>query len=63
MNRRIFNAIWIVAVIVFLSSLLFIMGVLYSYFSGVQAKQLRIETELASRGVAMSGIKYFATAP
>lgn len=59
MNRRIFNAIWIVAVIVFLSSLLFIMGVLYSYFSGVQAKQLRIETELASRGVSMSGIKYF----
>lgn len=58
MNKKIFNAIWIVAIVVFLASLTFIMGVSYNYFSGVQAKQLRIETELASQGVAMSGIDY-----
>ena len=58
MNKKIFNAIWIVAIVVFLASLIFIMGVSYSYFSGVQAKQLKIETELASQGVAMSGMDY-----
>ena len=58
MNKKIFNAIWIVAIVVFLASLIFIMGVSYNYFSGVQAKQLKIETELASQGVAMSGMDY-----
>ena len=58
MNKKIFNAIWIVAIVVFLASLIFIMGVSYSYFSGVQAKQLKIETELASQGVVMSGMEY-----
>ncbi len=58
MNKKIFNAIWIVAIVVFLASLIFIMGVSYSYFSGVQAKQLKIETLLASQGVAMSGMEY-----
>ena len=58
MNKKIFNAIWIVAIIVFLASLTFIMGVSYSYFSGVQLKQLKTETELASQGVSMSGMDY-----
>ena len=58
MNKRIFNAIWSVAIVVFLSSLIFIMGVSYSYFSRIQAKQLKIETELASQGVEMGGISY-----
>ena len=58
MNKRIFNAIWIVAIVVFLASLFFIMSVSYTYFSGVQATQLKIETELASQGVVMSGIDY-----
>ena len=58
MNKKIFNAIWIVAIVVFLASLISIMGVSYSYFSGVQAKQLKIETELASKGVMMSGMEY-----
>ena len=34
------------------------MGVSYSYFSGVQLKQLKTETELASQGVSMSGMDY-----
>ncbi len=59
MNRKIFNSIWIVAVVVFLASLVFIMGVAYNYFSGVQMKQLKNETQLAAQGVAMSGKEYF----
>lgn len=58
MNKKIFNAIWIVAIVVFLASLTFIMGVSYSYFSGVQLKQLKAEAELASQGVTMSGLDY-----
>ena len=58
MNKKIFNAIWIVAIVVFLASLIFIMGVSYNYFSGVQLKQLRTEAELASQGVSMSGLDY-----
>ncbi len=59
MNNKIFRAIWTVAVIVFLASLLLIMGALYDYFSSTQKEQLRIETELAAQGVAISGEKYF----
>ncbi len=58
MNKKIFNAIWIVAIVVFLASLTFIMGVSYNYFSGVQLKQLRTEAELASQGVSISGLDY-----
>ena len=58
MNNKIFNAIWIVAIVVFLASLVFIMSVSYSYFSGVQLKQLKTEAELASQGVTMSGLDY-----
>ena len=61
MNNKIFNAIWIVAIVVFLASLTFIMGVSYNYFSGVQLKQLRTEAELASQGVSMSGMDYLNT--
>ena len=58
MNKKIFNAIWIVAIVVFLASLCFIMSVSYNYFSGVQLKQLKTEAQLASQGVSMSGIDY-----
>ena len=36
MSKKIFNSIWVVALAVFLASLLFIMGMSYSYFSDVQ---------------------------
>ncbi len=58
MNKKIFNAIWIVAIVVFLASLIFIMSVSYNYFSGVQLKQLKTEAELAAQGVSMSGMEY-----
>ncbi len=59
MSSKIFRAIWIAAISVFLASLLLIMGTLYSYFSALQRNQLRIETELAAQGAALSGEDYF----
>lgn len=59
MSRKIFNSIWIVALAVFLASLFFVMGATYSYFTGVQKNQLKIETQLAAQGVALSGMNYF----
>lgn len=59
MSKRIFHAIWLVALAVFLASLVFIMSVTYSYFSGVQRSQLKIETQLAAQGVGLEGMEYF----
>lgn len=58
MSSKIFKAIWIVTIVVFLASLVLIMGASYNYFSAVQKKQLRIETELAAQGVALAGDDY-----
>ena len=58
MSSKIFKAIWIAAITVFLASLLLIMGTLYNYFSSLQRNQLRNQTELAAQGVAMSGMDY-----
>ena len=59
MSSKIFKSIWIVAVSVFLASLIFIMGISYNYFTVLQKKQLKNETELAAQGVAKSGSGYF----
>ncbi len=59
MSSRIFRAIWAAAIVVFLASLIFIMGISYNYFSSVQRKQLKNETLLAAQGVALSGEAYF----
>ncbi len=61
MSSKIFKAIWIVAISVVLASLVFILGISYSYFSNLQKNQLRNETELAAQGAALSGITYFDT--
>lgn len=58
MTRRIFRAICLAAVMVFLVTMLLILGVLYEYFSSVQKEQLKIETLLACRGVEQSGSAY-----
>ena len=60
MNKKIFHAILLVAVVVFLASLMFIMGITYDYFTQLQRNQLRAETQLAAKGVSMSGRAYFA---
>lgn len=59
MTKRIFRAICLVALVVFLSSVTLIMGILYDYFSQVQQDQLRIEAGLAARGVEENGAAYF----
>ncbi len=59
MTKRIFKAICAAALGVFLVTMLLIMGVLYNYFSTVQQKQLRSETQLAVQGVEQLGIDYF----
>ena len=60
MSRKIFTAIWGAALAVFLASLVFIMGISYNYFTGVQMKQLHAETALAAQGVSLCGKDYFA---
>jgi two-component system phosphate regulon sensor histidine kinase PhoR len=59
MSGKIFKGIWIVASSVFLASLVFIMGISYEYFTGLQKSQLKNETELAAQGVANAGMNYF----
>lgn len=59
MTKRIFRSICLVAVTVFLASLILIMGVLYEYFSNVQHAQLKVQTNLAAQGVSNQGMDYF----
>ncbi len=59
MTKRIFRSICLVALTVFLASVILIMGVLYEYFSSVGQEQLRMQTSLAAQGVAHEGIAYF----
>ena len=58
MTKRIFRTIFAVAIGVFLASLLLFLTVLYDYFSGVQQKQLRVQTDLVAKGVLGEGMEY-----
>lgn len=60
MTKRIFRSICFVAIAVFLASLILIMGVLYSYFSGMQQRQLQMQLELAAQGVTNEETAYFS---
>lgn len=60
MTKRIFRSIIIVALAVFLSSVIIFAGVLYDYFSNVSRNQLKIQTELAAEGVESEGIGFFS---
>lgn len=59
MTKRIFRSICLVALTVFLASVVLIMGVLYEYFSNVEQAQLKMQTALAAQGVTNEGIDYF----
>lgn len=59
MTKRIFRTILLVAVCVFLASVLLFMTVLYDYFSAVQQSQMRTQLDFASQGVLNEGIDYF----
>lgn len=58
MTKRIFRTVFMVAVSIFLASALLFMTVLYDYFSGVMQRQLRLQMDLAAKGVQDEGIKY-----
>ena len=59
MSKKIFRSIWLAALIVLVHSLVLIMGVLYSYFTGVQQKQLRMGAEVVAQGVTLDGKEFF----
>lgn len=59
MTKRIFRAIFFVAISVFIASVLIFMTVLYDYFSAVEQNRMKIQTELAAQGVQHEGSKYF----
>ncbi len=58
MTKKIFHSICLVALIVFFSSVILIMGALYSYFSDIQKKQLSMQTDLIAKIAANEGIRY-----
>lgn len=59
MTKRIFRSICLVALSVFLASLVLILGFLYGYFNEVQHDQLKMQTDLAAQGVSHEGLAYF----
>lgn len=58
MTKRIFRSICLVAISVFLASAVLFMTVLYNYFSSIQQSQLKIQTDLAAKGVQDEGFAY-----
>lgn len=58
MTKRIFRTIFTVAISIFLASALLFMTVLYNYFFEIGQNQLRMQTDLASKGVEDEGLDY-----
>ncbi len=59
MTKRIFRSIALVAMAVFLASVLLFLCVLYNYFENIQQNSLKTQTVLAARGVEDVGAAYF----
>lgn len=59
MTQKIFRTVFLVTISVLLSTVVLFMTVLYDYFSGVQKKQLQMQTDLAAQGVMNQGAEYF----
>jgi len=57
-TKRIFRTIFIVAVATFLICAVLFMTVFYDGFSSVQQNQLKMQTELAAKGVQNEGLHY-----
>ena len=58
MTRRIFRAMFTVALTVLLCTLVFVLGAVHTYFTGLQQDQLRGETALAAHAVERQGMDY-----
>ena len=59
MTKRIFRAILSVAAAILAACFLIILGVLYTYFNGISAAQLRTQTGLVAQGLSHEGAAYF----
>lgn len=59
MTKRIFHSISAVAIGVFIASITLFLYMTYNYFSAVQHRQLKTQTDLTSQGVKNEGISYF----
>ena len=59
MTKRIFRSMFTVALTALLCGLLFVMGAVHSYFTGIQVEQLKGETALAARSLAKEGSNCF----
>ncbi len=60
MTKRIFRSVFLCAMAVLLASLVIIMGVLYSYFTGIAEAQLHSSLLLAAEGVEDGGTGYLS---
>ena len=58
MTKRIFRSICLVALAVLVGAIVVILGALYNYFTGVQRRQLTMQTALAAQAVASEGAAY-----
>ena len=48
MTKRVFRSIFLASLAVLLAAVVLILGALYTYFSDVQAEQLRLQTALVA---------------
>lgn len=60
MTSRIFRCILLVALCVFLASLILIFGLIYNHYSQLQMDQLRTQTQLVAQGASHEGMDYFS---
>ena len=58
MTKRIFRSICLVALAVLIGAVVVILGALYNYFTGVQRRQLAMQTSLAAQAVTNEGADY-----
>lgn len=58
MNRRIFNSIFLTALIVFVGALALLVGVLYKYYTDEHLEQLWNQTSTIAKGIEDEGRKY-----
>ena len=55
MTKRVFRSIFLASLAVLLAAVVLILGALYTYFTDVQAEQLRLQTALAAHALNISG--------
>ena len=59
MTKRVFRSIFLASLAVLLAAVVLILGTLYTYFSDVQAEQLRLQTALVAHALETEGVSYF----